>query len=203
MSVTDTFTEASDTALASHTPDVDTVGGGWTVQSGSFTVIASTDVCEGDGRCFIDSGLADAVVTNDGTLHSGTEAGMGHVLRWQDSSHFWQATMNTTSDLMILQEIDTGVTTRDTDASQSWAPGDTVAFTSTVNGDSIVSSETVTGASLSFTSSLFNTKTIHGMRVFVISETVAGFFDNFNILVADAGGVPPLSYHHRFHNMAG
>lgn len=36
----DSFTEASDTALASHTPDV---GAGWSVEASEFTVLGATD----------------------------------------------------------------------------------------------------------------------------------------------------------------
>ena len=39
----DTFTEGSDTALASHTPDTDTSGDGWHQVEGTWTVLEATD----------------------------------------------------------------------------------------------------------------------------------------------------------------
>lgn len=43
----DTFTEAANTGLASHTPDQDDSGGGWTVNDGTLTVLAASDVLQG------------------------------------------------------------------------------------------------------------------------------------------------------------
>src|SRR3990172_10524512 len=44
----DSFTEPSDTALASHVPEKDVVGGGWTEIGGNWTVRGATDdlVCD-------------------------------------------------------------------------------------------------------------------------------------------------------------
>jgi hypothetical protein len=47
--ITDTFTEASNTALASHTPDT---GGTWSVGSGTWTVYGATDELGCDSREF-------------------------------------------------------------------------------------------------------------------------------------------------------
>jgi hypothetical protein len=69
--VQDTFTEASDTALASHTPDIDTVGTGWTAFSNSgtatFTVVAASDtldISEVNSGAVIDTGLTGAMKTS-------------------------------------------------------------------------------------------------------------------------------------------
>lgn len=57
----DTFTEGSDTALSSHTPDV---GGSWVHNTSSLTVIAATDHVTGDSAAatataYIDSAPGD------------------------------------------------------------------------------------------------------------------------------------------------
>lgn len=81
--IEDTFTEGSDTNIASHTPDTDSVGGGWTDGDGTWDVIASTDVVQettggGNTEATIDAGVEDYTLTCTVSFLRGTAAA-----RWQ------------------------------------------------------------------------------------------------------------------------
>lgn len=80
--IEDTFTEGSDTALGSHTPDTDTEGGGWTEENGTWTVRESGDFvnCSDTSHAVasIDAGVEDQEVTATITYDRG-----GGTFRWQ------------------------------------------------------------------------------------------------------------------------
>jgi hypothetical protein len=68
--ILDTFTDADATLIAAHTPDVDTVGGGWSLLDGVGSIlgdqVAHTDA--GGNEFSIDSGASDVTVTADYTF---------------------------------------------------------------------------------------------------------------------------------------
>ena len=117
----DTFTEGSDTALGSHTPDV---GTGWTVSVGSIDVVASSDVARGtstfsghrantDNLSVINYSVSLEVVT----LPAGTYVFAGPRARFGSSSA-------TTGGLEFTYDRGIGGwTLDDTTSSASW-PGD-------------------------------------------------------------------------------
>ena len=90
----DLFAEGSDTALESHTPDTDTVGGGWEIWAGSFNVIAASDdvdsTSSSDDIAAIDSGLSDLEIEADITMNKGTggNAWQGLVIRGINNDDF-------------------------------------------------------------------------------------------------------------------
>lgn len=88
----DTFTDSDDTLLTAHAPDMDTVGGGWTVHE-SVMVILNNGVTTSFGGNFhatVDCGNADAIVESTASAGAGT-----HYIyaRYSDSSNSWLATL--------------------------------------------------------------------------------------------------------------
>ena len=68
--VNDTFTDTDTTAIASHTPDTDAVGGGWIVDSGGLTISSNAllpSTMTGVDACRIDAGQSDCVITVSST----------------------------------------------------------------------------------------------------------------------------------------
>jgi hypothetical protein len=66
VAVLDTFTDPDATNLSAHTPDIDSVGGGWTVVQGTNTIQSNTSepsIGGAWGMSLIDSGVTDLIMT--------------------------------------------------------------------------------------------------------------------------------------------
>jgi hypothetical protein len=124
--LTDTFTEASDTALGSHTPDV---GGTWTVAGGAMTVIGSEDRARGDSAASTataynsaspasDQYDVEAVVrrtTSDAYPLCGISA------RYDVAGpHYVQMYMSQPDSLLVMQEVQSGAVVESSTYSKTW-----------------------------------------------------------------------------------
>ena len=184
--VQDTFTEASDTSLASHTPDIDTVGGGWRHDTSSFTVQASTETVVSDTigttLATIDAGVANCIVSGDVTIPVNPEIpANGFALRLSDASTYWLARLNNTNSYQLLR-FSGGATLV---ASQSIGIDEGVTYDFVVTLDGSTISATVDGSPMpDYTSATLNqTETRHGLR------SIGGaIYDNFVIDDGIVGG---------------
>lgn len=124
--VMDTFTDTDTTALASHTPDVDTVGAGWSVPDGTITIIgnetqASTvNFVKAIG--VIDTGKADIVGEIYTKRSVGVNSGqVGFVLRYVDNNNYWYASQSDNLSIRIHEYTATVLTERASNNTGSYA----------------------------------------------------------------------------------
>lgn len=110
--VYDTFTETSDTALASHAPEKDSEGGGWAVTAGTWTVReASDDVATGQTTAagYIDAGTDNVDITCSFTLAASGDAGI--IYRYQDIDNLMLAFLdNTNNQIHLYKKVSAGWT---------------------------------------------------------------------------------------------
>jgi len=68
----DTFTDANDTAIASHTPDIAPVGSAWADLTGNIEVYNNRfqTTSTTDSSAIINSGISDYTITMDGTVYA-------------------------------------------------------------------------------------------------------------------------------------
>ncbi len=86
--ISDTFTDVDSTALSSHTPDVDWIGGGWSYAQGSLFTITGNEliVAQELNKAIIDSGVTDVKIT--GHVAHAQEEGFAFILRWVDDQNY-------------------------------------------------------------------------------------------------------------------
>jgi hypothetical protein len=164
--VQDAFTDSNGTLLTNHTPDIDTEGGGWSVGSqfsGSPPTITSNRVdCNGDVNVIIDSGQSDLVITQ--VSGSAGTRNFGTVFRWQDADNHWTTFYRSNNNDGALYEDDATVVTQRDFVSVTIDESTDYNLQVTINGTSM--SCLLDGANeLSYTSALFQTKTVIGMRL--------------------------------------
>lgn len=157
----DTFTGANNTPINGRTPDITTGGATWTVVSGFADIqsnryhpsSASTTLSQ------INAGSANVTVSAILNL-AGAGYGPGVIGRYQDSTHFWVAYLTTAN--INLYEFNGGVTLRGSYAGTFGATTDyTIGLVMAGNSISV----TLGGVQViaPYTSSLFNTATLHGL----------------------------------------
>lgn len=89
--VYDTFTDSDSTALASHTPDIDTVGGGWTASNGTWDIQSNQANNTGSNPggpnwiATIDCGVSDCEFSIDQELPASSSNGF--VFRYSDNDN--------------------------------------------------------------------------------------------------------------------
>lgn len=171
--VQDTFTDTDGTGLASHTPDVDTVGAGWSVLS-STPVILSNRLDPAEGQAMIDSGIADGIVRADvyGRQNGGA---VGPAFRVQDASNMWFAVIifGATDNFYIFQRSGGSNTVR----ASTVVTVDLLTYYTievTLDGSSITA--TLDGGNeISFSSATLATETRHGYW----NSSGGAYIDNF------------------------
>ena len=121
--VEDLFLGINGTDLTAHTPNTDTIGGGWINHEGVMEIQANRAVATAssptaDTRCVIDAGTADCCIMAEyGNLGSGgTEdpQDFGLIGRAQDASNYWSLMVtgaNTANPVLELAKIVAGVRT--------------------------------------------------------------------------------------------
>jgi len=174
--IEDRFTEASSTALTSHTPDIDTEGGGWGA-AGTWTVSYSGYANQlwpaEEANAWIDSGISDLVISVDVTTTTDTSSGGGLIFRWTDANNNWRCIINRLADTFALWQR-TGGANYERDSTSVSLGAATYTIELTANGTSI--SATLNGSyPLSYSSSFNQTATYVGLRT--VSRRAA--FDNF------------------------
>ena len=123
--VLDTFTDTNGTALASHTPDVDTVGGGWTSAYGTQEIdtnkVKATTYVSFHGSSFsvakIDASIADVFIEMTGNPYqfgAGIDVDYPEIcLRIDSGGDWWSIQLNVDGDkLRIIQRESTTNTER-------------------------------------------------------------------------------------------
>jgi hypothetical protein len=183
--VTDTFTDSNGTGLSSHTPDVDSVGGGWIEDfgSGADIQILSNKAEQTDnvptypgGVAFIDVGVADCSLS--GVWRSnptfGTNGGM--VVRATDKDNGWYIRLQNAGVFEILERIAGSDTQR---ASVSPTVNLNTDYTITVQlSGTTITAQLDGGNEISYSSASFNqTETKHGIHL----RRGGDKFDNLSI----------------------
>src|SRR5690606_26980026 len=108
--VYDTFTDADSTALTSHAPDIDAVGGGWTVVP--TTVIphiqgnraASTGVC----GAVIDAGQSEYKITAKATVGGGGSQYAAIYCRYIDGGNRFHVEIEAAANALRIYETTSG-----------------------------------------------------------------------------------------------
>jgi hypothetical protein len=132
----DTFVEAVDTTLASHTPTGPDAGAGWLISTGGMQVVAATDVCSETNDAIgnrslmtTDLGSPNMVIEADFTLTDATYPGL---LARRDSAG--NGGVEAGYDNFVGQwEISDGTTS--STLTEAW-PGGTVCMRFELNGTS-------------------------------------------------------------------
>lgn len=170
--VYDTFTDANNTTLTAHTPDINDVGASWQFAFGASIQIQSNRAVPNARGDVINTNDADVTVTANLTWITGaTEAGV--LFRYIDSTHYWYAFTN--GSTWSLREANGGNTVRDTEA-QTLTNAVTYVLRVATNGTSI-EFYVDDVLKLSFTSSVNQAGTRHGLF-----GANAPQFDNFKVV---------------------
>lgn len=132
--LTDTFTETSDTALGSHTPDV---GGTWTVFAGAMTVIGSEDRARGDSASSSGAAYNSASPASDEydveaivrRTTSDANPLCGIYVRYDTAGpHYVQMYMSQPDSLLVMQEVQSGAVSESSTYSKTWTADQNYAF---------------------------------------------------------------------------
>jgi len=189
--VEDQFTGTNGTALTSHTPNTDTVGGGWANHSGTFQIQGNNlQANSANSRAVIDSGQYNVSIT--GEVEYGNEASspitssnLGLIGRAQDSSNYWlllvdsAATANPVLKLILYTAGVASIKAQKT-MTGTGPLGDSLfqAIRLSFSGNDIVGTVTINDPwyvhEVRYTSSSLNTETHHG-----IFSAVASIPDNW------------------------
>lgn len=141
--VSDSFTDTNGTLLADHTPEVDTVGDGWTSHLGDWKITSGYAYASSSpGSPFplatINAGVSDVVYTVKARRSStGPSAIITRVLfRFIDTANFWTVDFSDTARQFILRKVISGAAT--TSSSIAWPVDfDWHTFVITLLGQSI------------------------------------------------------------------
>lgn len=133
--LSDTFTETSDTALGSHTPDV---GGTWTVfTAGGMTVAASEDRVRGDSSSTSGAAYNSASPASDQydveavvrrTTSDANPLGGIYVRYDTAGPHYVQMYMSQPDSLLVMQEVQSGAVSESSTYSKTWTADLNYAF---------------------------------------------------------------------------
>lgn len=162
----DTFTDTNGISLAAHTMDT---GSGWTVSQGTLTIQANQLVGEAGGNV----GVCDIGVS-EFTASADLEPGCAIVVRYADSNDYIFANLNLSAQLMELTRMVSGVVTVLASRAVTLVAGTPYAVEVTVTSAGV--SVTVDdGPVTSAVTSLNNTSTKAGVRIFNASRNVDNF----------------------------
>jgi hypothetical protein len=200
--VQDTFSGESDgTLLTAHTPDIDTVGGGWVDDGatgpGDGDVLAiQSNAVEPDQvafdsvqRAVVDSGASDVDISLDVTIDSNADGTEGILFRYVDVDNHWQAIWGN-GDSVHIWVIDERVSkTYTRRASVAFTPSATTTYSFRVVASGTSITATIDGGyQIAYTSSLYQTATKHGImgqsRDYVGAPATPPAYDNFVVSAA-------------------
>ncbi len=177
----DTFTEASNTILSSHTPSSDLNGNGWALSTASnYQVSASTDeavaILASDQIAVIDVESSDVEVNTDIRLVSTSGFG-GVVVRYTDADNYLAFLVKGDgSEIKWLKRVG-GVETASIDSVTGLSLSGTVRMRVKING-SVLTGD-VDGNTVTISDSFNSPETSHG----IYSDTASRFyFDDFQII---------------------
>jgi len=163
--VEDQFTGVDGTLLDAHTPDIDVVGGGWNRFTITGTGVADIQSNRASFNFFgaygykIDTGAADCTITALLELVGGEASGIAY--RVTDGSNYFVATaLGNNGNAINIYEETSGVLVLRASKTVVLANGDHLATLQLI-GDT--ATFTVNGSSVSFTTSIRNNVTSHGI----------------------------------------
>lgn len=172
----DSFTDADDTLLTDHTPDL---GPGWTVSGdGEWTIQGNRLTADNDNsNAIMDLGVTDTNVQ----ITEGTAPGnsYGLILRYVDQDNNWQLQHRPRQPDIVIVEVTGGTATVRATAPAPDSAGGRLAFK--VEGN--VFTGYIDGVQLvTYTSSQHNTATKHGIRIGTqnAAEPNMPFYDDFS-----------------------
>lgn len=172
--VADFFNTGSNTNIENHTPDTDTVGGGWSLATGSAgsvvvaASISSATINNTNGFAIIDAGGSGNVELVSNMETSGSNGNAYLVFRYSDSSNYLRAGLIHTGSgtrTLILEKVDAGTPSTLASQSVSSTSFEFHPFTVTACGDSI---------DVEYQSSFFGTTTINATNSFNNTATIVG-----------------------------
>jgi len=183
--VVDFFADDNATALASHTPDYDSAGNGWSEDAGSWAITGNqayvdTKVDQ-DEFATIDcedanvTMVCDLTITDDGAV----EHNAGFVWRYSGAADWWILYLDINDQSLVLAKSTTGggFSVEQIDASYAWTSG-TKRIAVIMNGD--VMTIQIDGVTkFTETDSDNNTNTKHGL---FNRNTITQRWDNFQII---------------------
>ncbi len=195
--ISDTFTDAANTALTSHTMNT---GSGWTNSVGTWKINGSNQaILNADGGdhqdvIVCDPGQADVVISCDVHL-AATTADVGLVFNWQDANNYWLFSGGLSGTWHMYKRIAGTYTEITTSGGVGFATANTsYALKVYVKGDTVVL--WVDGAFIwksIIASRPLNTATKTGIRVFGSSD-LGSTFDNFQVLSGFTGDLTLLTF---------
>ena len=163
--VFDTFTDTDGTLLTAHTPDVDSVGSGWSLLENSFEIDGNRVKATGIGS------RTAAIETNESDISISyiaryliTGGETAAVFRLTDVNNYWMFFVTNNTDLMVIFERNGGGFTNRASVAVTVANNTDYAIAGTANGQSL--SCTFDGANeITYSSASFNeTATKCGIR---------------------------------------
>lgn len=196
--VEDSFTDADDTLLPDHTPDIDVEGGGWNSDSGTAKILSNrcriTDNGPGNifnnGGHWIDSGISDAtIVVKFRQVSSGILQG-GIIFRHIDNNNYlYIEHRGSSTDVFRIGKVEGGSNTELDSASFSATDDDEYCtITLIFDGDDITATivDSLDGdntATVSTTTTKFLTETEHGIWPGAVNAVTE--YNDFSIQSSD------------------
>lgn len=174
--VYDTFSDADGTLLTAHIPDICPAGAAWLSAGSAF--ISGNKLTQSHNSVLIvaiDSGVSSGVITVSMDYVNLSSLDGGIIARYIDSTHFWLLRYYL-NNLQIYENNNNVYTLRASAIFSS--PNGTELLTATLNGNNLTI--TMLGISVSYSSSLFNIATNHGLRM-VSNITTSLTSDNFTV----------------------
>jgi len=180
----DTFTDTDGTLLDAHTPDIDTVGGGWTNAHGSWDIQGNkAQKCTAGSApqaaiAVVDVGQADCVLTATFTLATEDSYGYGgFTARFTDKDNLFFISISASEDRFALARRQGGVWTTLDYVSVPISAGVEYTIRCTLAGNDITA--VLNGTyTVSATDSMNNTSTVHGLFCGNAAHTA----DNFRVM---------------------
>jgi hypothetical protein len=190
--VYDTFTDTNGTNLTAHTPDIDTVGGGWSTNHASVRILNNKwqagSGFPGPWSSWIDCGKTTVEVSAEITTSLDNIYWAGISTRFIDANNQFQAVFYDywgENQVRIL-EISSGVYTERASVACSITLASNTSYPMTVTDDeSTITISSSVAPDLSYTSSLFAGSTYVGLRSsnrVSISEADQIKADNFTVI---------------------
>jgi len=175
----DTFTDADGTALTAHTPDIDTVGGGWVAGVSGLQIASNRCVppTTGEHLNYFNTGVSNVRVGVDGGRATGNSI-IAVIVRYIDNNNYWILRHNSTTRKLEVFEKTGGAFTLRAEAAQDFDTNTTYALTIEAS-TSAVSVAVQDGASAAYASTTHNAGTRQGIRA--RDSATTSFFDNFEV----------------------
>jgi hypothetical protein len=183
--IKDTFTAVNGTTLPTHTPDINTPGHAWVIQSGAGNIQSNTAQCSTATMvATIDCGQANVTVSCDSTIN-GASADNGPVVRFQDINNYWLGDVSMASGAILYEKLSGSFISRST---KPFLPVQNSTYSIQLNASNATITLTVGGVgSCSYSSATdFQAATLTGFKM----DNAGDQTDNFIVSSGAGGGGP-------------